>query len=120
MVTQLGKTFGVESHVLSPEETKKLYPLMNVEDLYGTLYSPGDGTVDPAGFCTALTKAAIGAGAKVFEKCNVTGIQVKEDSLSIQRITAVETEIGTIRTPCVVNCAGKMLGNIILNVIADH
>ncbi|GIX90708.1 sarcosine dehydrogenase, mitochondrial [Caerostris extrusa] len=46
----IGKAFGIESHILSPSETKKLYPLMNVSDLYGTLYSPGDGTVDPAGF----------------------------------------------------------------------
>ncbi len=34
----IGKVFGIESHVLSPEETKKLYPLMNVSDIYGTLY----------------------------------------------------------------------------------
>jgi len=37
----IGKVFGIESHVLGPEETKKLYPLMNVDDIYGTLYSPG-------------------------------------------------------------------------------
>ena len=36
----IGKVMGVESHVLSPEETKQLYPLMNVDDIYGTLYSP--------------------------------------------------------------------------------
>lgn len=34
----LGKAFGIESHVLGPSETKKLYPLMNVDDVYGTLY----------------------------------------------------------------------------------
>ncbi|EEC12283.1 sarcosine dehydrogenase, putative [Ixodes scapularis] len=61
----IGKAFGIESHVLSPEETKKLYPLMNVEDLYGTLYSPGDGTVDPAGFCTSLVRASTAKGAKL-------------------------------------------------------
>lgn len=51
--------------MLSPAETKKLYPLLNVEDLYGTLYSPGDGTVDPAGFCVSLVRGASKAGAKV-------------------------------------------------------
>lgn len=64
--TQIGKAFGIESHVLSPSETKKLYPLLNVEDLYGTLYSPGDGTVDPAGFCVSLVRGAAKAGAKVW------------------------------------------------------
>ena len=62
----IGKSFGIESHVLSPEETKKLYPLMNVEDIYGALYSPRDGTMDPNGFCSALARSATRAGAKVY------------------------------------------------------
>ncbi|KAL1786119.1 hypothetical protein HispidOSU_014126 [Sigmodon hispidus] len=60
----LGKAYGVESHVLSPAETKDLYPLMNVDDLYGTLYVPQDGTMDPAGTCTTLTRAAVARGAQ--------------------------------------------------------
>lgn len=38
---------------------------MNVSDLYGTLYSPGDGTIDPAGWASALTRGATNKGAKV-------------------------------------------------------
>ena len=62
---QLGKAYEVESHVLGPKETLDLYPLMNVSDVYGTLYVPSDGSVDPAGYCTALTRAAQSKGAKV-------------------------------------------------------
>lgn len=51
--------------MLSPGETKALYPLMNVEDLYGTLYVPHDGTMDPAGTCTSLAQAATARGAQV-------------------------------------------------------
>lgn len=51
--------------MLSPAETKDLYPLMNVDDLYGTLYVPKDGTMDPAGTCTTLSRAASARGAKV-------------------------------------------------------
>ena len=40
---------------------------MNVKDIYGTLYSPADGTIDPAGYCTALVRAATKLGAKVTE-----------------------------------------------------
>ncbi|CAG04873.1 unnamed protein product, partial [Tetraodon nigroviridis] len=61
----LGKVYGIESHVLSPAETKDLYPLMNVDDLYGTLYVPKDGTMDPAGTCTTLSRAASAGGATV-------------------------------------------------------
>ena len=60
----LGRAYGVESHVLGPAEAKLLYPLLNVDDLYGALHSPGDGTVAPE-VCTALTRAATRAGAKV-------------------------------------------------------
>ncbi|TKC51752.1 hypothetical protein EI555_013326 [Monodon monoceros] len=102
----LGKAYGVESHVLSPAETKALYPLMNVEDLYGTLYVPHDGTMDPAGTCTALTRAATARGAQVIENCPVTGISVRTDDFGVRRVEAVETEHGSIQTPCVVNCAG--------------
>uniref|UniRef100_A0A672J2I2 Sarcosine dehydrogenase n=1 Tax=Salarias fasciatus TaxID=181472 RepID=A0A672J2I2_SALFA len=102
----LGKVYGIESHVLSPAETKDVYPLMNVDDLYGTLYVPTDGTMDPAGTCTTLTRAASARGATVIENCPVTGIQVRADDLGVKRVKAVETAHGTIETPCVVNCAG--------------
>lgn len=62
---QLGKVYGVESFVLSPKESKDLYPLLNVDDLYGTLHSPGDGTIDPASWATSLTRAAVKNGAQV-------------------------------------------------------
>ncbi|XP_039317395.2 sarcosine dehydrogenase, mitochondrial [Saimiri boliviensis] len=102
----LGKVYGVESHVLSPAETKTLYPLMNVDDLYGTLYVPHDGTMDPAGTCTTLTRAAAARGAQVIENCPVTGIHVRTDDFGVRRVAGVETEHGSIQTPCVVNCAG--------------
>ncbi|XP_053551873.1 sarcosine dehydrogenase, mitochondrial [Bombina bombina] len=102
----LGKVYGVESYVLSPAETKDLYPLMNVDDLYGTLYVPKDGTMDPAGTCTTLARASTARGAQVIENCPVTGIQVKTDDFGVRRVVGVETEHGTVQTPCVVNCAG--------------
>uniref|UniRef100_A0A8C8DZB8 Sarcosine dehydrogenase, mitochondrial n=1 Tax=Oryzias sinensis TaxID=183150 RepID=A0A8C8DZB8_9TELE len=102
----LGKVYGIESYVLSPAETKDLYPLMNVDDLYGTLYVPKDGTMDPAGTCTTLTRAASAKGATVIENCPVTGIQVRTDDLGVRKVKAVETAHGTIETQCVVNCAG--------------
>ncbi|XP_068105323.1 sarcosine dehydrogenase, mitochondrial [Hyperolius riggenbachi] len=102
----LGKVYGVDSYVLTPAETKEVYPLMNVSDLYGTLYVPKDGTMDPAGTCTTLARAATARGAQVIESCPVTGIQVRTDDFGVRRVAAVETEYGTVQTPCVVNCAG--------------
>ncbi|XP_064648723.1 sarcosine dehydrogenase, mitochondrial-like isoform X2 [Lineus longissimus] len=102
----LGKAFGIESHVLGPAETKDIYPLMNVDDVYGVLYSPGDGTIDPAGFCSALTRGATKRGAKVVTDCSVTDIQTKVDEFGVKRVIGVETDRGVIKTNNVANCAG--------------
>jgi sarcosine dehydrogenase len=65
-----GRSFGVESHLLSPAESRELFPLIDEKALYGSLHCPGDGTIDPTGMCTALTRAATRAGAMVYIKTN--------------------------------------------------
>lgn len=42
----------------------------------------------------------------MFENCAVTGIQTEVSDLGIKRVSAVQTLSGTIKTNCVVNCAG--------------
>ena len=64
-LSTVGKSFGIESHILDPKETQKLFPLINPDVIMGSLYSPGDGVVDPAMLCTALTKYSTRKGAKV-------------------------------------------------------
>jgi len=61
----LGKVFGIESFLLSPEETQKLYPPLNVEDIFGSLFSPLDGAMEPEGVCKGMIKMAAEAGVKV-------------------------------------------------------
>ncbi|XP_062516282.1 sarcosine dehydrogenase, mitochondrial-like [Corticium candelabrum] len=102
----LGRLFGIDSHVLDPSETKRLFPLMNVSDLYGSLYSPGDGAVDPTGYVNSLIKAATNQGAKVIENCPVTGVQVDINDFGFKQVSAVHTLHGSIKTNCIVNCAG--------------
>jgi sarcosine dehydrogenase len=102
----LGKFFGVESHVLSPSETKDLYPIMNINDVYGTLYSQGDGSIDPSGLVTSLTRAATNKGAKIIEHCPVSGIEVDINDVGTKQVSAVHTHHGTIKTKRLVNCAG--------------
>lgn len=61
----IGKRFGVESDVMTPLEAQKVFPLLDPSSFTGALYSPGDGVVDPAMLCTALTRAA----SKNVERC---------------------------------------------------
>lgn len=69
-------------------------------------YSPRDGVVDPTGFCTALTRAATRAGAKVIEDCVVTGIDTNTTLFGSRQVSAVHTQKGTIKTNCIINCTG--------------
>ena len=40
LTNQIGRAYEIESFILTPEETKKLYPLMNVSDISGWLCNP--------------------------------------------------------------------------------
>lgn len=64
----LAQLYNLESHILSPEETCKLFPLLNPKAFYGSLYSPADGVVDPSMLCNAVIKAATKNGGKVKKK----------------------------------------------------
>jgi len=61
----MGVSFGIESSILDPEETKKIFPLIDADVIQGSLYSPGDGVVDPSKLSNALKQFAIKGGAQV-------------------------------------------------------
>ena len=105
----IGKVMGIESFVLGPEETKALYPLMNVSDIYGTLYSPLDGTIDPHGLCTALSRFSSRAGGRVIENTPVMDVLTGQGTFGSTVVEGVVTSKGTIKTKCVVNCTGQLV-----------
>ena len=77
-LAETGKYFDIESTVLSPDETKTVPPLLNTEDVYASLHSPGDGTIDPTGVVTAYAKAAKQLGGQIFENTGVANIETEE------------------------------------------
>lgn len=108
-LSTMGRYFGIESHMLSPTETQELYPILNVDDIYGAMHSPTDGTIDPTGFVNAYKKAAERLGSRFVEHCRVEGIDTEAYSVQGQprrRVTAVRALGQTIKTGTVVNCTG--------------
>ncbi len=95
------RSFGLEMNMLTPSEAKKLFPIMNPDDLAGAAYMPTDGQADPAGITQAMARGARNRGCRIYEKTLVTGFEVDK-----KRITAVKTDQGTIRCEVVVNCTG--------------
>lgn len=95
------QSFGMEMHLLSPAEVKKMWPLMNVDDLLGASFLPSDGQASPSDITQSLAKGARMHGAKLLEGVGVTGFEISQG-----RVTAVKTTQGIIKTEKVVNCGG--------------
>ena len=96
------KSFGMDMQLVSPEEVKKMWPLMETSDLVGASWLPTDGQASPSDITQSLAKGARMHGAKIHEEVRVTGFE-----MSGRRITAVKTKKGDIACDTVVNCAGQ-------------
>jgi len=96
------QSFGMDMELLSPQEAKAKFPLMQVNDLVGASWLPTDGQASPSDITQSLAKGARMHGAKIFENVRVTGFDMTDG-----RITAVKTNKGDIACEKVVNCAGQ-------------
>ena len=95
-------SFGLEMHILSPQEARDLWPLMEASDLVGAAFLPTDGQANPSDITQALAKGARQNGVTILEDCAVTGITVKNG-----RAAGVVTAAGEVAAEVVVNCAGQ-------------
>jgi 4-methylaminobutanoate oxidase (formaldehyde-forming) len=95
-------SFGLEMHLLTPQEAQDLWPLMTIDDVVGAAFLPTDGQANPSDITQSLARGARMAGVKIFEDMPVTRIIVDNG-----RIRGVETPQGTIDCEKVVICAGQ-------------
>jgi 4-methylaminobutanoate oxidase (formaldehyde-forming) len=96
------RSFGMEMHLISPAEVKKMWPLMETGDLVGASWLSTDGQASPSDITQSLAKGARMHGAKLFEEVRVTGFEMKDG-----RIVKVKTTKGDISCEKVVNSAGQ-------------
>ncbi|KAF2356164.1 FAD dependent oxidoreductase central domain [Trinorchestia longiramus] len=106
------RTKGVEAILLDNRDTKKLCPLMNVDDLHGALYCPGSGTVDPAGLCNALSQVSKKLGAQVLEDCHFMDLKTTNTMMGRKKVSEVKTSRGDIKTNCVINATGVWANSV--------
>ncbi len=95
------RAFNIGLQLLDGNEAVDLFPLIDSSSIYGAALLPEDGYVDPYGLTQSLAKGFRMMGGKIVEHVMVTGF-VRTD----RRISAVETDCGTIKCDVVVNCAG--------------
>ncbi len=96
------QSFGLEMHLLNPQEAFDLWPLMTTDDLVGAAYLPTDGQANPSDITQALAKGARMAGVSIFEDTEVLDLEIDRG-----RIRAVLTAQGRIECERVVVCAGQ-------------
>ena len=95
-------SFGLEMHLLTPQEAQDLWPLMTIDDLVGAAFLPTDGQANPSDITQSLARGARMAGVKIFEDTPVTRILVEDG-----RIRGVVTPRGTVECEKVICCAGQ-------------
>ncbi len=98
--------YDMECELVSPARAQELWPPMQVEDLLGALWLPGDGKVNPTDVTQSLAKGARLGGATIVEKVRVLGFDVVEAD-GRRRMTGLQTDRGVVETEVVVNCAGQ-------------
>src|SRR3546814_3493059 len=71
-------SFGLEMHLLTPQEAQALWPLMTVDDVVGAAFLPTDGQANPADITQALAKGARQQGVRIFEDTAVLAIEMQD------------------------------------------
>ena len=94
----LQHSLGIPSKGLNPQEATEIVPHLNTEGLYGATFCQSDGHADPFHCTFAYAKGAERMGVEIATYTEVTGL-----CLSGDKITAVETDKGTVEAKIVVN-----------------
>jgi glycine cleavage system aminomethyltransferase T/glycine/D-amino acid oxidase-like deaminating enzyme len=115
---------GLDVGVTGPAEARRLMPAISPDQLFGAVYLPGDGYLDPHSATHAVADAARRLGVRIRQNTRVTGFELGPRR-EIRRVLldggdAIDTEL-------VVNAAGmwaprvaEMVGEFIPSSPVDH
>jgi glycine/D-amino acid oxidase-like deaminating enzyme/glycine cleavage system aminomethyltransferase T len=116
------RAIGLDAELVGPDEARALLPAITDRELYGAVWMPGDGAVDPHIATYEFASAARKLGVEIRTRTLVTGIDVSDG-----RVRAVETQEGPIECEIVVNAAGMwaprvaaMVGVFACSIPVDH
>lgn len=96
------RAWGIESHLLTPAEVKKLVPYIDESVILGGFYTPGVGVVDSLRAGTIMRERAMALGAlQTFANTETLDLFVEDG-----RVTGVRTSRGDIAAEYVVIACG--------------
>jgi glycine cleavage system aminomethyltransferase T/glycine/D-amino acid oxidase-like deaminating enzyme len=93
---------GLDVELLSAEETLELMPAANADRLFGSVWVPGDGFLDPHTATYALADAARTLGVRIRTGERVTAIEISDR----HEVLAVVTERARIECEVAVDAGG--------------
>ncbi|KAK3086664.1 hypothetical protein FSP39_021587 [Pinctada imbricata] len=92
---------GIDCHILTPEEIKKMNSWVRTDDIEGGLWIPGDGALSAPDVAVVFSRLAKKKGVKMYE-----GVEVNQINTTNQKVSGVETSHGNIQCDYFVNCSG--------------
>jgi dimethylglycine dehydrogenase len=108
------RTQGTDAYLVTPDEAAEMVPIIEPKGLYGGLYDPHEGNLDPHGATHAYADAARNRGAEIVLHNRVLSLAPTADGWRI------ETEQGAIAAEHVVNAAGLWARRVGRMVGVDH
>ncbi len=96
-----GRYLGMSTELVSPEEAKAMFPLLDTSHFVGGLWDPVEGHLDPSGTTHAYAKAARKLGASIELRNPV--VEITQDADGTWNVVC---ENGTVRCEHVVNAGG--------------
>jgi glycine cleavage system T protein len=97
------RALGWNVDIISPSQARQIFPHLSADNLYGAVYIPDDGHLDPNGITTELARRARQLGVTIRTGVRVTGLELGPRG----QVAQVNTDHGPIRTEIVVNAAGQ-------------
>jgi 4-methylaminobutanoate oxidase (formaldehyde-forming) len=96
------EAYDLECELLTASQALERYPILEIGDLLGALWLPGDATVNPVDVTASLARGARQRGVRIAEHTRVTDVVTANG-----RVTGVVTDRGAVEADVVVNCAGQ-------------
>src|SRR5438128_1796400 len=117
------RAIGLDVELVSAEQAAQLMPAISSDSLFGAVWLPGDGALDPHTATFALAEAARERGVTVLTDTRVSGIELSSNGA----IQAVQTQRGRIEAEVVVIACGiwapqvaAMAGAFVVSTPVDH
>jgi dimethylglycine dehydrogenase len=101
MAQARGRYMGMELEIVTPQEAKAKFPILDDKQFIGGLWDPIEGHLDPSGTTHAYAKCARMNGASIIEGCKVEDIHQRTDGMWV-----LTTSKGEYLSENIVNAGG--------------